>query len=256
MPTPEARRVHHHEHRRQALVRLADQRSRSRRRASSGRSRCRGCPSCARAAVQKIGLRAPSLPSASTRNFGTTNSEMPFEPAGASGSRASTRWMMFSARSCSPAEMKILLPGEAVAAVGLRLGLGAQQAEVGAAVRLGQAHRAGPLAADELGQVGRLLLVACRARAALRTRRASGRDTSSRPGWRSSASPRSTGSRRAAGPGRRRPGRSDSDGQPPSTNWSQASLKPFGVVTACVAPSSLQPSASPLWLSGERAPRR
>ena len=65
---------------------------------------------------------------------------------------------MFSARSCSPAEMKIFWPGELVAAVGLRLGLGAQQAEVGAAVRLGQAHRAGPLAAGQLGQVGRLLL--------------------------------------------------------------------------------------------------
>ena len=87
-------------------------------------------------------------------------------PAGASGRRASTRWTMFSARSCSPAEMKILVPVMLVAAVGLRLGLGAQQAEVGAAVRLGQAHRAGPLAAGQLGQVDRLLLVgvpcACR----------------------------------------------------------------------------------------------
>ena len=60
----------------------------------------------------------------------------PCVPCGASGRRASTRWMMFSAMSCSPAEMKILLPVMRVAAVGLRLGLGAQQAEVGAAVRL------------------------------------------------------------------------------------------------------------------------
>jgi hypothetical protein len=55
-------------------------------------------------------LRLPSVPSALTLNFGTTKSEMPFDPAGASGRRASTRWTMFSARSCSPAEMKILLP--------------------------------------------------------------------------------------------------------------------------------------------------
>jgi hypothetical protein len=34
----------------------------------------------------------------------------PLVPGGASGSRASTRWTMFSVRSCSPAEMKILLP--------------------------------------------------------------------------------------------------------------------------------------------------
>jgi hypothetical protein len=51
-----------------------------------------------------------------------------------------------------------LLAGELVAAVGLRFGLAAQQAQVGAAVRLGQAHRAGPLAAGQLGQVQRLLL--------------------------------------------------------------------------------------------------
>ena len=35
---------------------------------------------------------------------------MPLMPFGASGSRASTRWMMFSVRSCSPAEMKIFVP--------------------------------------------------------------------------------------------------------------------------------------------------
>ena len=61
-------------------------------------------------APQVIGLRAPTVPSAFGRNFGTRNSEMPFEPSGASGTRASTRCRMFSAMSCSPAEMKILLP--------------------------------------------------------------------------------------------------------------------------------------------------
>ena len=35
---------------------------------------------------------------------------MPFTPAGAPSMRASTRWTMFSARSCSPAEMKIFWP--------------------------------------------------------------------------------------------------------------------------------------------------
>ena len=51
-----------------------------------------------------------------------------------------------------------LLPGDAVAAVALRLGAGAQHAEVGAGMRLGQVHRAGPLARDHLRQPGRLLL--------------------------------------------------------------------------------------------------
>ena len=34
----------------------------------------------------------------------------PLTPSGAPSIRASTRWMMFSARSCSPAEMKIFVP--------------------------------------------------------------------------------------------------------------------------------------------------
>ncbi|CAB3774315.1 hypothetical protein LMG30113_07555 [Burkholderia paludis] len=38
------------------------------------------------------------------------NSEMPFTPSGASGVRASTRWTMLSAMSCSPHVMKIFVP--------------------------------------------------------------------------------------------------------------------------------------------------
>jgi len=59
--------------------------------------------------------------------------------------------------SCSPALMKIFLPAQPVTAIGLRLGLGAQQPQVGAAMGLGQAHGAGPLAARHLGQIGLLL---------------------------------------------------------------------------------------------------
>src|SRR5574343_355660 len=55
-------------------------------------------------------LRSPRLPSALMRNFGAMNREMPFTPGGASGRRASTRWTMFSAMSCSPQVMKILVP--------------------------------------------------------------------------------------------------------------------------------------------------
>ena len=61
-------------------------------------------------APQRSELRSPTLPSRPTLNFGTTNSEMPLAPAGASGSLASTRWTMFGTRSCSPAVMKILVP--------------------------------------------------------------------------------------------------------------------------------------------------
>ncbi len=55
-------------------------------------------------------LRSPGEPSAFGKNFGTTNIEMPFVPSGAPSMRAITRWMMFSERSCSPAEMKIFVP--------------------------------------------------------------------------------------------------------------------------------------------------
>ena len=54
---------------------------------------------------QKAGLRLPSA-----RNLGTRNSEIPFTPAGASGRRASTRWTMFSTRSCSPPVIQIFVP--------------------------------------------------------------------------------------------------------------------------------------------------
>ena len=43
-------------------------------------------------------------------NLGTMNSEMPRVPLGELGKRANTIWMMLPARSCSPAEMKILVP--------------------------------------------------------------------------------------------------------------------------------------------------
>ncbi|MOA23818.1 hypothetical protein D3C78_1444630 [compost metagenome] len=59
---------------------------------------------------QDTALRSPTVPSAVGRNFGTMNSEMPLVPAGASGRRARTMWTMLSAMSCSPAEMKILVP--------------------------------------------------------------------------------------------------------------------------------------------------
>ena len=61
-------------------------------------------------APQETALRAPGVPSASSMNFGTMNSEMPLVPSGAPSMRASTRWMMLSAMSCSPAEMKIFWP--------------------------------------------------------------------------------------------------------------------------------------------------
>ncbi|MCY1454449.1 hypothetical protein D9M71_715160 [compost metagenome] len=55
-------------------------------------------------------LRSPAVPSALGNNLGTMNSEIPLVPAGASGRRASTMCTMLPDMSCSPAEMKILVP--------------------------------------------------------------------------------------------------------------------------------------------------
>ena len=60
--------------------------------------------------AQLMPLRAPTVPSALGMNLGTMKSEMPLVPAGASGRRASTKCTMFEDRSCSPEEMKILVP--------------------------------------------------------------------------------------------------------------------------------------------------
>ena len=53
-----------------------------------------------------------------------------------------------------------LLAGDAVAAVAGALGLGAQRADVGAGLRLGELHRAHPFAGDELGEIGALERIA------------------------------------------------------------------------------------------------
>ena len=116
----EPRLVHHHEHGVEAAIGLADKQAAARRRNSSRRWRCRECPSCARCEPQETPLRAPSDAVGVDRNFGTMNSEMPLTPAGAPSMRASTRWTMFSARSCSPAEMKIFWPVMRIAAVARR----------------------------------------------------------------------------------------------------------------------------------------
>ena len=49
-------------------------------------------------------------PEPSSRSRGTMKRLSPLVPVGASGVRARTRWMMFSARSWSPLEMKTLVP--------------------------------------------------------------------------------------------------------------------------------------------------
>ena len=61
--------------------------------------------------VTKAPLRSPSSPvSRSKWNLGTTNSDRPFVPGPAPSGRASTKWTMLSAMSCSAEVMKRLTP--------------------------------------------------------------------------------------------------------------------------------------------------
>ena len=79
------------------------------------------------------------------------NSEMPFTPAGAPSMRASTRWMMLSVQVVLAAGDEDLLPVEPVV-VALRHGAGAHLRQIGAGLRLGEVHGAGPLPAHHLRQ--------------------------------------------------------------------------------------------------------
>ena len=86
---------------------------------------------------QETALRSPALPSALGRNFGTMNSEMPLVPCGV-GQAGQDDMDDVVGHVVLAGGDEDLGAGDLVAAVGLRLGLGAQHAQVGAAVRLGQ----------------------------------------------------------------------------------------------------------------------
>ena len=60
--------------------------------------------------AQATSFPSPGSPLAPGRSFGTRKRLMPLKPFGAPGVRASTRCTWFSHMSCSPAEMKLLVP--------------------------------------------------------------------------------------------------------------------------------------------------
>ncbi|MGY4484633.1 hypothetical protein ACVWWR_003824 [Bradyrhizobium sp. LM3.2] len=93
-----------------------------------------------------------------TRNFGTTNSDTPVDAGG--------RALDAGEHEVDDVGGEVMLAGrnedlgacDLEAAIGLAHRLGAEHAEVGAAMRLGQVHGAGPLARHHLRHVGLLLL--------------------------------------------------------------------------------------------------
>jgi len=99
-------------------------------------------------------LRAPSVPSALTMELGHDEQADALDAGRRIGQAGQHQVDDVVGHVVLTGADEDLVAGDLVGAVGLRLGLGAHQAQVGAAVRLGQAHGAGPLAAGHLGQVG------------------------------------------------------------------------------------------------------
>src|SRR5918995_1648506 len=155
-------------------------------------------------------LRSPTDPSSLTRNLGTRNREMPFTLSGAPPILAITMWMIFSERSCSPDEMKILVP------VHRPLTMFGRYLAFCSSVPLTSSAAIAPWV--------RPLYISKLWLAEQRNSEIAVETTCGMP-----CPPYSSGADKVV--------------QPLATNWSQASLKPGGVVTD---PSSLrlQPSSS------------
>ena len=152
------RGVHHHEHRRQAR-RWARRPARPWRPRNSmtqvGEAWMPSLCSIEPQAQRRWPRRAsrPRSPAASARGTARCRAM----PGGASGRRASTRWTMLSAMSWSPQVMKIFWPVSRQPPSPSRLGRVVSAPRSRAGLRLGEVHRAGPLAGDQLRQVERLL---------------------------------------------------------------------------------------------------
>ncbi len=111
-------------------------------------------PSLCSTECARTSLRVPS-----GMNFGTRNSEMPLVPARRIGQPRQHEVDDVVGQVVLAIGDEDLRAGDAVAAVARALGLGAQRADVGAGLRLGELHGAHPFAADELGEIALLELV-------------------------------------------------------------------------------------------------
>ena len=112
--------------------------------------------------TQCTSLRSPSAPSASTRNFGTANSEMPLTPSGASR-RARQHQVDDVVRHVVFAVGDEYLGAEQLicgCAILLRHRPRAHQRQIGPGLRFGQVHGAGPFAVDHFRQVSGFLRIA------------------------------------------------------------------------------------------------
>ncbi len=202
-------------------------------------------PSLCSMPVHITSLREPS-----SKNFGTTNNEIPFTPSGAPSIRASTRWMMLSVKSCSPYVIKIFCPK-------MRNTSPSRTAFVRTAARsdpaCGSVKFIVPVHVPETIFSRYVVLIPSPAWASI---------ASTAPWLSSGHRPNDkfapchiSWSANATSHGKPCPpcaGSNTTEFHPPSQNCLYASLNPFAVVTT---PSlSTFPSRSPLWLMGASTP--
>ena len=115
-------------------------------------------PSLCSIETQVRSLRAPRLPSAATRNFGATNSEIPRVPAGRVGqSREHEMDDVLGDVVFAPGDED--LRAEQAVLLAIRLGARAHGGKIRAGLRFRQVHRSGPLARHHLWQEARLELI-------------------------------------------------------------------------------------------------
>ena len=105
-----------------------------------------------RAAGDAVALARASRP-APTRNFGTTKSEMPLVPCRRALDAGEHEVDDVLGEVVLAGRDEDLGAGDGIGAVAVRHGLGLEEAEIGAAMRLGEVHGAGPGALDHLRQV-------------------------------------------------------------------------------------------------------
>ena len=110
--------------------------------------------------MQRTALRSPSEPSSSTRNLGTMKQEMPLVPGRGVGHPGQHEVDDVVGEVLLAVGDEDLLARDAPGAVVGRHGLGGEGADVGAGLRLGEVHGAGPLARDHAAQVDLVLLLA------------------------------------------------------------------------------------------------
>ena len=151
-PDAEARGVHHDEHGREALLRLADEPALGAVVVhDAGRVAVDSHLLLERSAAEAVALAEGAV--LVHEELGHDEERNAFHIVGCAGDLGEDQMDDVFAEVVLARRDEDLGPGDRIAAVRLRIGAGLQQPKIGAAVRLGEVHRAGPAAGHHIGDV-------------------------------------------------------------------------------------------------------